>query len=261
MAGTYLTNGVVLKRRDYRESDRLLTLYTEEYGKVEAVARGVKKSTSKLAGHLEPFSFSSFMLARGRVFDIVATSVKRSSFRLPHNDLVAFALASSFFESVDRLTRPHQKDRALFHLLIEFLAVLEDSPSAAHEAPVFQRALILEYYLFRLLEQLGYRPALDHCVLGSEALASGPATFLLHQGGITCDTHLPHGTDGHRLSAEAVEVLRCMADHELEPLRLMKRDAEVFRSVALVVNAFLTYHIDDGLHSESFLTSVLQHAL
>ncbi len=261
MAGTYLTNGVVLKRSDYREVDRRITLYTEEYGKIEAVARGVKKSTSKLAGHLEPFSCSSFMLARGRVFDIVATSVKRSSFRLPHNDLVAFALASTFFESVDRLTKPHQTDRALFHLLVEFLTVLEDSPSTVHEAPVFQRALILEYYLFRLLEQLGYRPALDHCVTGGETLASGPATFILRQGGMVCSAHASPNSEGHRLSAEAAEVLRCMADHELEPLRLMKRDAETFRSVALVVNTFLAYHIDDGLRSESFLTSVLQHAV
>src|SRR5690606_7475011 len=102
MAGTYLTSGIVLRRRDYKEFDRLYTLYTEDYGKIEAIARGSRKITSKLAGHLEPMSYSSFMLATGRAFDVLATSVRISSFKFPHNDLLAFALANYFFEAVDK---------------------------------------------------------------------------------------------------------------------------------------------------------------
>ncbi len=255
MATTYLTHGIVLKRRDYREVDRVLTLYTKEYGKIEALARGVKKIVSKLAGHLEPLSYSSFMFARGRTFDIVATSIRLSSFRIPLSDVQAFALASYFFEAVDRLTPYEQSDPKLFALLVQFLEVFENGVDQYSGSPAFQRLLIMEFFLLQLLMRLGYAPSLEQCTVCRDPI-TGDAALSYRHGGLVCAKHRGEEPDAEPLSRQAIELLRLMADGDLEPVRLLNRQDDAFRAVATAINRFLKYHLGQPLQSETFLTSV-----
>lgn len=258
MSSTYLTSGIVLKRRDWREYDRLVTIFTEEYGKIDAVARGVRKIVSKLAGHLEPMSYSSFMLARGRMFDVLATSIKLSSFRIPQTDVLAFALSSYFFEAVDRLTRANQADRELFRLLVEFLHILEATVEEGNRATDFQRVLVMEYFMFQLLKQLGYAPMLDRCSVGSEELTKEPFSLSPKHGGLTCSDHRGSETFVTPVSRQSVEVLRLMADKELAAVRLMNREDVSLRQIGNAMNILLIYHLGEPLQSQAFLTSVLQ---
>ncbi len=258
MSSTYLTNGIVLRRRDHREHDRVLTLYTEKYGKIDAVARGVKKITSKLAGHLEPMSYSSFMLARGRTFDVLATSIKLSSFRIPQTDLFAFALASYFFEVVDRLTRPNLPDRALFRLLVEFLETFEKAVEPGSTATAFQRALIMEYALFHVLRVLGFAPVLEHCVVGNEPLPNEMISLSLRHGGLVCAAHKGNEQPLPTLSPQSVEILRLMADHEREAIRLMNRQDAALRQIANALRLLVEYQVGEPLQSQAFLATVLQ---
>lgn len=258
-SATYLTNGIVLRRRDYREFDRIITVFTEEYGKIDAVARGVRKIVSKLAGHLEPLSYASFMLARGRVFDVLATSVRLSSFRIPQTDLLAFALASYFFEAVDRMTRPNQQDKALFHLLVDYLATFEHTADDSHRGTAFQRVLTTEYSLFQLLRALGFAPSLERCISGQEHLASAEvAGITLAGGGVVCAAHRKAGDELLQPSQQAVEALRLMADGELAALRLIEQNAGTLREIAQLENGMIVYHIGEPLASEPFLRSLLQ---
>jgi DNA repair protein RecO (recombination protein O) len=257
-SATYLTNGIVLKRRDYREYDRLITIFTEEYGKIEAVARGVRKIVSKLAGHLEPLSYASFMLARGRTFDVLATSIKLSSFRIPQTNVLAFALSSYFFEAVDRLTRQNQPDRTLFRLLVKFLHVLEATVEEGSHATDFQRMLVTEYFLYQLLRQLGYAPVLDRCAVGNESLSAEPVYLSPKHGGLVCAEHRKSESFVAPLSRQSVEVLRLMADQELAAVRLMNRDDVSLRQIGNAMNILLIYHLGEPLQSQAFLTSVLQ---
>ncbi len=256
-SSTYLTSGIVLKRRDYREADRLVTIFTEDHGKIDTVARGVKKIVSKLAGHLEPLSYSSLMLARGRTYDILATSIRQSSFRIPQTDLRAFALASYVMETVDRLTRPNQADRQLFLLLVHYLHVLEQDILEHDGTPVFQRVLISEFFLFQILKQLGYAPELEHCVVGREPFDATAVVVSLHQGGIVCPAHRNPALDTLVISRQAIEVLRLMADGDLEPIRLMNREDATLREVGTVLMHFVRYHVGQPLNAEPFLTTLL----
>ncbi len=257
-SATYLTSGIVLKRRDYREYDRLVTIFTEEYGKIDAVARGVRKIISKLAGHLEPMSYSSFMFARGRMFDVLATSIKLSSFRIPQTDVLAFALSSYFFEAVDRLTRSNQTDRALFRLLVEFLKLLESTVEEGSHATDFQRILVTEYFLFQLLRQLGYAPVLDYCSVGNEALTAEPSFLSPKLGGLACAEHRGTETFVATLSKQSVEIFRLMADQELAAVRFINRQDVSLRQIGNAMNILLIYQLGEPLQSQAFLTSVLQ---
>ena len=69
--GTYKTRGIIIKRSNYSEADRILTIYTEKLGKIRVNAKGIRKIKSKLAGSLEPFCLTDFVIAEGRNLDIV----------------------------------------------------------------------------------------------------------------------------------------------------------------------------------------------
>ena len=67
MSQTYTTTAIILKRRDYQENDRLFCLYARDYGKIDVLAKGTKKISSKLNPYLEPFYLVKVMIAKGRV--------------------------------------------------------------------------------------------------------------------------------------------------------------------------------------------------
>ncbi|MDO8572101.1 MAG: recombination protein O N-terminal domain-containing protein, partial [bacterium] len=70
---TFKATGYIIGKKYFREADRLYTIYTAEYGKIEAMAQGVRKLSSKLAGHLELFHKASFTIAKGKQIDRIAT--------------------------------------------------------------------------------------------------------------------------------------------------------------------------------------------
>lgn len=252
MAGTYLAHGVVLAHRDTREVDRVVTIFTDRYGKLDAIARGVRKITSKLAGHLEPLSYSSFMFANGKTFDVLASSVKQSSFRLPHSDLVGFALASYFFEVVNALTRPRLPDRRVFRLCVSYLHELEHEESDEH-APSFQRLLLTEYYVGQLLDAFGFALSLDHCVVCRKTDGMSER-ISVRKGGVLCEDHVNDDDDALVCAREALDVLRLMADGHRAALRLLTHSRATIETVDSILARCIEYHAERAIASRAFLS-------
>src|SRR5919202_417621 len=100
----YTTEAIVLKRQNLGEADRIVTLYTPDEGKLRAVAKGVRRPASRLAGHLELFSLTLVQLARGRELDVVAQAETRQAFRNVREDLARTSQAYYALELVDRFT-------------------------------------------------------------------------------------------------------------------------------------------------------------
>jgi len=84
----YQTEAIIIKKVKLGEADRILTLYTPGYGKIEAVAKGVRRPKSKMAGHLELLTCSQIRLARGRNLDTIIGSQTIDSFMTLKNDLL-----------------------------------------------------------------------------------------------------------------------------------------------------------------------------
>ena len=78
---TYRTEAVVLRRKDFGEADRVLTLLTPEHGKVRVVAKGIRKPASRKAGHLDLFMRSKLLVAKGRDLDIITQAETMSAYR------------------------------------------------------------------------------------------------------------------------------------------------------------------------------------
>src|SRR5438045_6553086 len=124
----YRTEAVIIRRSDFGEADRLLTLITP-MGKRRVVAKGARKTTSRLAGHIELFTHAGLLLAVGRNLDIVTQSTILHSFDTLRGDLRRIGAAYYVAELIDRLIEEEEEDRPAFDLLVATLQALDTTTS------------------------------------------------------------------------------------------------------------------------------------
>ncbi len=113
----YRTPAIILKRQDFGEADRILTLFTPERGKLRVIAKGARKITSRKGGHIELFTYSNLLIAKGRNFDIVTQAETIQSFRKLREDLSRITYAYYIAELVDLFTQENEANAApIVHL-------------------------------------------------------------------------------------------------------------------------------------------------
>lgn len=152
--------GIVLKRRNYGEGDRIVTLFTKEYGKLHAVARGIRKITSRRGPHLEVFVRLTAVIHTGKSMDSIAEVAPLAIFEGIRCNLAKVSVAYYLTELVDRLLAEKQEHRdvyALFAATLETLAV-------ADERMVYKVSM---QFTRTLLEMLGFLSE-DRHLKGSE---------------------------------------------------------------------------------------------
>ena len=121
MDRTYKTEGIILKRINYGEADRILTIYTKHYGKIRALAKGVRRITSRRGGNVELFNQAVLFLNKGKNLDLLTEAQVVNSFKSWRRDLKKVTVAYYFCELVDKLTPEEQPNQAVFQLLSNYL--------------------------------------------------------------------------------------------------------------------------------------------
>ena len=122
----YKTEGIILKKTDLSDTDRLLTVYTKKFGKILVRARGVGKKESKLKSLIEPFNVYEFLLARSKNIDVLANSSLIKEFIFLRSNLENLALAIYFAELVDKLVVAPEEDENLWLLITRATEVLNE---------------------------------------------------------------------------------------------------------------------------------------
>ncbi len=150
---TYRDEAIVLRTIRLGEADRIVTFATLEHGKVRAVAKGIRKTKSRLAGRLEPLTHVSMMCWRGRELDIVNQVEAIEHFKAIRGDLDRVPTALTMLEVVDHLALERQPMAELFRMLLGALRSLEERPSPA----------LLGAFLWKLLALEGVGPSLEQC--------------------------------------------------------------------------------------------------
>lgn len=148
---TYKTQGVVLKRTNFGEADRLITFYTRLQGKVKVIAKGVRKLSSRKRGSLEIFNLVEFLAVKGKGIDLITEVETLKSFHEWRRNLKKIAVAYEFCEMVDRLTAEEAEQEEVFDLLVNYL----DRLSTVSEA---QLGELMEGFGQELLVMLGFWP-------------------------------------------------------------------------------------------------------
>jgi DNA repair protein RecO (recombination protein O) len=197
----YTTEAVILRARRMGEADSVLTLFSADRGKFEAVARGVRKPTSRKAGHLEPLTQSTLLLAHGTNLDIITQAQALSTFLPMREDLRRLGAGLYAAELIDRFMMEREESYTVFRLLVDTLKRLSDGDDVD---------LLLRYFEARLLAEAGFRPQLSSCVTCGEPLKPVVNHFSVTGGGAVCPSCRPAGSGLPPISVNAVKVLRLM---------------------------------------------------
>ena len=239
--GTYRDHAVVLRKLDYGESDRIYTLLTREHGKVGALARGVRRPTSRLASALDLFSCIDVQLARGRNLDVVAQVMRLPGPRLAP-DPERTAHAALVAELADRVTEDRHPMEGAYELTTAALDELAREP---------QPRRATAWFLMAALAFLGFAPQLEACASCGRPLPEAPAAFSPAAGGFLCsDCTLP-GMPA--VTVQALKVLRLMGAGDIDLYRRLKLSDELLGEVEEALEAQLEHHLDRQLRSLRFL--------
>lgn len=241
---------IVLRHQDYGEADRFLVLYSREKGKLRAIAKGVRKPRSRKAGHLEPFTRVSLQLARGRDLMIV-TQAETVETHLPiRDDLLLATYGSYVVELLDRFTYEEGENRAMYRLLSNTLKRLCTS-----EEP----GLVVRYYEVRMLDLLGFRPQLFHCVNCEEQIQAEDQYFSAQRGGVVCPRCVGNVPGTRPVSMDALRYLRHHQRSSYGEAMRAGPSPSVAREMEHLLQYYLTYLLERCLNSFEFLRRVRLH--
>lgn len=247
----YTTEAIVLSRFDLGEADRVLTLITPAGGKLKAIAKGVRRPTSRLGGSLEPFAELTVDLARGRTFDVVTqVSVGHAWLRL-RDDLESTATAWYIAELADRSLEERHAAEPLYSLLRRAYELLD-----AGMAP----GRVARWYEMHLLDELGFRPEVDRCVECDRVLESDERfRWIPPLGGVVCERCPGPSHERVSLTLEALKLLKAYQRLDIEAIAGLRLPAEVEREVEAALREFVRSSLERDARSLPFLDEV-RHA-
>lgn len=243
------TPAIVLRSISYGEADKIVTLYTLDFGKIKGMAKGAKRSRKRFGNTLEIGSYVTATFFEKETSDLV---------RLSHCDLIRpfaslredmhrLAWASYFIELVNELTAEKIKNKELFQLLLAFLELVDQGILKEEIQRVFE---------VRILANLGYQPQFDRCLRCKMAISTERVFFVPREGRIVCP---PCSTNLPGLVPVSLGTLKTLVLAQTIPLEKVGRilfSAQALRESEVILSRFIQQYLGKELKSKIFLKEI-----
>jgi DNA repair protein RecO (recombination protein O) len=244
----YTTDAIVLSRFDLGEADRVLTLITPAAGKLKAIAKGIRRPTSRLGGSLEPFAELTVAMARGRTFAVVTEVRVGHAWLKLRDDLESAATAWYLAELADRSLEERHAAEPLYALLRRAYELLD-----AGMAP----GRVARWFEMHLLDELGVRPEVDRCVECDRVLESDERfRWVPPVGGVVCERCPGPPHDRTALSLDALKLLKAYQRLDIEALAGLRLAPLVEADVEAALRDFVRQALEREARSLAFLDEV-----
>jgi len=243
------TEGIILRRRDFGESDRILVLFTRKLGRISGIAKGSRKPSSKMAGHLELFMRSSFLISRGRNLHLITQAEVLDSFDSLRADLQGIGQGSYIIELVDAVTFEEGSNFNLYELLLTTLTALDsgDDPT-----------IITHFFELHLLGLVGFQPEFFICVECGKKITEQDQYISGELGGVVCPSCMTtiSPADIRRVSARILKYLRHFQRSSLQELMVLNIPSDVRKGLEEFINYYLTHTLERQLNSPEFINRI-----
>jgi DNA repair protein RecO (recombination protein O) len=230
----YQSRSIIIKNRDLRESDQLLTIFSEKEGKITAVAKGVKKAKSSLRGCVQPFCHSLLFFNRGREMDLITQGKIIEFFGNSREDINRTLYSMYIMELIDKSLLERVPLPQLYATLVEVLELINEQGL---------NLILVRYFESRLLVNLGYKPVMNRCVLcGSQELSD--FSFSISEGGLLCSSCVSAGESVIMLGGESVGLIKLLCDGKLQTVQRVKASPRAMQQVEFFLERYLEYHLE-----------------
>ena len=244
---TFRSEAIVISHKDWGEADRMLWLYTRKLGKVQAIAKGVRKMRSRKAGHLEPFTCSNLMFARGRSFLIVTQAETLAPFLDLREDLLKLGYAAYISELLDRFTYEEDDNHLIYQLLKDTLTRIDGEPESYPA---------VRYFEIHLLDLLGYKPELTNCVNCDSLIQPEDQFFSISLGGVVCPRCGSRIQDARPISMNTLKYLRHFQRSSYREATRATLSPELNRDLEQFMQRYITYILERDLNTPAFISRV-----
>ncbi len=243
----YRTEGIVIKNIEYGEADKIATIYTKDYGKVQAMAKGVRKTKSRFGSSLEILTDAIFLLYQGRNIDTVSQTEIVESFFPTSKEVIKFAFATHCAEIVNKLTEEREANITLFNLLKIVLHYLRETKDPK---------LLTLSFQWKVISILGYKPSFDlccRCNKGVEDQKIG-GYFSIKDGGIICQNCVSKDNRDYRqISNYFIRLVKKILITPLATISKHTIPEGRVEELEEITELYLAYHAEKGFKTNDFL--------
>ena len=181
MTTYYRTRGFVFKKDDRSEADKIFSIFTEDFGKIEIRARAVRKITSKLRGGIDKFCLSEIEFIQGKNHKTLTDSVAIEKFKGITQNLEKLMISNKIAELLNSFIKGQEKDQKLWSLISDIFQKLDK-----HKRDDNNQQLLYNYFFWNFFSELGYMPEIQKCAKCYEKLNPYNLYFSNKEGGIIC---------------------------------------------------------------------------
>lgn len=243
---TYSTTGFIIRRADYGEGDRILTLFTQYKGKITAVAKGVRKSTSRKGGNVELFNLTRFQLATGKNMDLIVEAEVQESYKKLRDDLFLISLVYQLVELVDQFVQEGQSNSLGYQLFKTILEQLNSQPTQ------LEARKLLVIFQVKFLTTVGFKPELNQCVKCGHRLSEEGNYFSPSLGGVVDSNCRQLLVDSVEVSNSAIKALRFFGSVETKRAVKLSLEQKTLVEVESLLQLYLEHVLEKSLKAVNF---------
>lgn len=243
MVSSRASEGLIIRRNDWRENDSRVVLYTKKFGKLSLVARGAKKFKSKLAGHIEPINLIDAMILPGRSYDYLGSAITRGAYLNIKSDLNSLYFVGLALALFDNLVKEEAEDEELFNFLISWLDNINNNFAVSLTKDIGE--LLYNYFVMGLLTILGYKPELYYCLECHQKINREKNYFNLRQGGLICSACLAKSQAKYlpnelvTVSDNCIKLLRVFS--ETKEYKIIKVEPVLIRELSRLTKSLIDF--------------------
>jgi DNA repair protein RecO (recombination protein O) len=262
------TEVIVLRSMKYRDTSKIITFYSKEYGKLKGIAKGARTAKNKFGSALEPLSHSMLLIYKKdhRDLHLISQCDSINSFRNLTEDLDRMSTALSVLELIDHVTHHEERTPALFALLVDTLSALNESTK--------NYKTYLQSFQLRLAALFGYAPNFDVCGQCGKLVSAGDGekqvAFQIVRGAVFCnacrepaDSVVPsidQSAESLALSVQGLQFIRRLVNAQLPSLSNLDYNTRIGNEIDELIRLYLRYHFD-GLKPLKSVEFFQQHVL
>jgi DNA repair protein RecO (recombination protein O) len=250
------TEAIVLSAMKFRDTSKIVRLYTKEFGKVSAIAKGARDAKSKFRSALEPMSYVTAVVYKNdnRELQLLSQCDSIVSFHHLTEEMEKMHAAMSAVELADSVTHDEEQNDRLFTLLLNHLQVVNSATKNA--------VIALYYFETKLSELLGFKPDVHNCSYCQRNIEEGmseKARFVLHNDGILC-VGCSESSTLNKISATSLKVMQRLQEvASINSLMSLNLTPSVKEEVGRSLRQHFHKHVEGfrGLRSEEVFAAIL----
>jgi len=236
--------GIVIKGINVGEADKIVTLFTDRLGKVQAIAHGARKAKSRFMSSTQVFSYGEYVLYKGKSLYTISQSEVKESFQVVLGDLYTLTYCSYLVELLDALTVEDEKNIELFKLALKTLYIMTDSS--------IDRELLIRTFELKSMAISGYMPNLDRCCICGRN-DSCLIMFSSKLGGLICGNCTNKDNYAIRVDSSTINTMRYILKSQIEKVRSLRISKLTKNDMKKILKNYIKYYLERDFKSLDFL--------